>query len=231
MSRFLFSTALLVTFSGFAWSEPLKPLVVIKSESIFQVGTFPKSGEWLALHCSKLDCEVKKATVRIVRATVDHMGDIEVESIVAKNNPLALLFGLPVRQGKVTTWFQPKNALDHQLSLQKLGIWKMPWGTTPLTISWVRLSTGGGLRYHLSDGLTKQFIFKTEYQSYADGDATPFFHWVGDLDGDGKIDFLLSILDDYCLFDYRLYLSSLANKRQFVRKAAQFAGERAACGA
>ena len=83
---------------------------------------------------------------------------------------------------------------------------------------------------HLSDGKTKQFLFATSLQSHYGGGTTPYVHWVGDLDRDGKADFLLDLPDDNCGYDDRLYLSSLATGTAFVAKAAQLSGREAACG-
>jgi len=54
--------------------------------------------------------------------------------------------------------------------------------------------------------------------------------WIGDLDGDGKMDILLSLPDDNCGYDERLYLSSQAGQGEIVHKAAQLSGREAACG-
>ena len=53
---------------------------------------------------------------------------------------------------------------------------------------------------------------------------------AGDLDGDGRADLLLSLPDDDCGFDDRLYLSSMAGPGQLVGLAARFAGRHPACG-
>lgn len=119
---------------------------------------------------------------------------------------------------------------SHYQKLQKLGRWQMPWGKLPLTLFWVKLPESGGFRYHLSDGKVKQFLFATEIEGHYGGETTPFVHWVGDLDGDGMIDFLLSIPDDNCGFDDRLYLSSKAGEGKLIRKAAQTFGRQPACG-
>jgi hypothetical protein len=110
------------------------------------------------------------------------------------------------------------------------GRWNMPWGTAPLTLSRVKLPQNGGFRYHMTNGTNQQFMFRTEFESHYGGDTSPLIHWVGDIDGDGKIDLLLSLPDDNCGFDYRLYLSSVAMKGTLLGKAAQLSGRQAACG-
>lgn len=144
-----------------------------------------------------------------------------------------MLHNVSIKPGKVTTWFvatKPMYESAHYEKLQKAGRWEMPWGKTPLTISWVRLPEYGGYRYHLTDGKRKQFLFRTELEGHYGGANTPFVLWVGDLDSDGKIDLILSLPDDNCGFDERLYLSSLAGEGAIVRKAAQLSGGEAACG-
>ncbi len=94
----------------------------------------------------------------------------------------------------------------------------------------MRLPDQGGFRYHLGDGTTRQFLFATAFEGHYGGDTTPRVQWVGDLDGDGRADLLISLPDDNCGFDDRLYLSSVARPGQLMGLAARFAGRYPACG-
>jgi hypothetical protein len=94
-------------------------------------------------------------------------------------------------------------------------------------------------RYHLGDGATRQFIFSSfgDKEAAKGGSLTPFIHWAGDLDKDGKLDLLVEIpygMDDgadaRCQVAYRLYLSSQAADGEVLHKAAQTSGLRPACG-
>lgn len=226
---------MLGTWFGSVYAEPPKPIVVIESAKTYAEGTLPRQGTWLGLYCKGSDCEIRDATVKIGSSAATNVLDEDeaIDVLDVTDGPFALFHGVPLKPGKVVTWFKPENTRyesRHYSQLRKLGRWQMPWGTTPSVISWVKLPEYGGFRYHISDGKAKQFMFATSWEGHYGGDTTPFIHWVGDLDGDGKIDLLLSLPDDNCGYDERLYLSSPATGQEFVRKAAQLSGREAACG-
>ncbi len=227
--------AAMITFSGFAWAGPPKPFVVMDYSDTYSKDTFPRDSAWYGLYCTASNCEIRNAKVRITSSTAKNILDENepIDVLHVHDSPIALFSGFPLKIGKVTTWFKADNPIvesEHYSKLKKLGHWQMPWGTTPLTISWVKLPEYGGFRYHISDGTTNQFLFRTDIEGHYGGETAPFIHWIGDLDGDGKIDLLLSLPDDNCGFDYRLYLSSLAGKGEFIHKAAKLSGRFAVCG-
>ena len=235
MLRQILLYAAVIAYSGVAVGENLKPIVVVEYGKTFARGTFPRKGTWYGLYCNKSDCEIRNAPVRITSSRAENvLGEKEPIDVFSTNNqPVALFYDVPIKLGKVTTWFVATKSMyesAHYSELQKLGRWQMRWGSKPLTISRVKLPEYGGFRYHIGDGAQKQFMFRTELEGHYGGDNTPFIHWVGDLDGDGKIDLILSIPDDNCGFDERLYLSSQVGNGVFLRKAAQLSGGQAACG-
>lgn len=236
MRKYLFVSLIVGTWLNAASAEPAKPLVLIESARSFSENTFPRQGSWLGLYCKGADCELRDAAVMIRSATTRNNvleEDEMIDVIKVADAPFALFHGVPLRPGKVLTWFKADKSGGegrHISQLEKLGQWRMPGGATPLSLSWVKLPEEGGFRYHLSDGKTKQFLFATSLQSHYGGSTTPYVHWVGDLDKDGKTDFLLDLPDDNCSYDDRLYLSSLATGPSLVGKAAQLAGREAACG-
>lgn len=215
-------------------AEPKLPTVVINNNGSYDRGTFHRKGDWLGLYCKDGGCELRNADVRITSSQKEGIVGMEkTDELMIEGEPLAFFYGMPLKSGPVTTWFIAENQRyqsSHTEKLRKLGRWQMPWGTRPLAISWVKLPENGGFRYHVSDDATKQFVFATSFEGHYGGDNTPFIHWVGDIDGDGMIDFLVSFPDDNCGFDERLYLSSLAGKGELVRKAAQILGRQPACG-
>jgi hypothetical protein len=220
--------AALITYSGLTVAEAVKPIVITELET-YERGSLPRKGAWLGLYCEKLNCEIKNAPVSITSSTGEMgMGLEPIDLLRVSDKPSALFYGVPLQLGKVATWFNAQKLMyktDRHSKLRKLGSWQMPWGSNPLVISRVKLPEHEGFRYHIGDGTVKQFMFKTGELSHYDEDITPVIHWVGDLDGDGKIDLLLSLPND-CSFDQRLYLSSLASDGELLRKAAQISGMR-----
>jgi hypothetical protein len=206
------------------------PLVVVDQTRQYAQGTFPRDAQWLGLYCQGLECEIKPTPVRVTTSSAKNVLDVDesLDVLNVKGMPLALFPDAPLKTGKVASWYQAKEPsfdIPQTQKLQKLGKLVVPWGARPLTISWVK--TPERLkRYHLSDGNTKQFLFSTDFSE----EKTPFIHWVGDLDRDGRPDILLSIPDDNCGFDERLFLSSNAGEGRLVRMGAQLTGRQAACG-
>jgi hypothetical protein len=235
MLRQILILAAVIVYSGVAVGENLNPIVVVEHGKTFARGTFPRKGAWYGLYCNESGCEIRNAPVRITSSRAENvLGEKEPIDVFSTNDqPVALFYNVPIKPGKVTTWFVATKSMyesAHYSELQKLGRWKMPWGSKPLTISRIKLPEYGGFRYHIGDGTQKQFMFRTELEGHYGGDNTPFIHWVGDLDGDGMIDLILSLPDDNCGFDERLYLSSQAGDGVLLRKAAQLSGGQAACG-
>ena len=210
------------------------PRLVIDTSRQYGQGTFPHAAKWQGLYCDKSGCTLKPATLRITSATARNVleEDETLDVLATDGTPLAMFPDMALNAGKVVSWYwASRDGAESSPGprLSKLGKWVMPWGTRPLTISWVK-TPEGYKRYHVSDGATKQFLFSIEAESHYGGDTTPIIQWVGDLDGDGMLDLLLSIPDDNCGFDERLYLSSGAEDGKLLRKAALLAGREAACG-
>lgn len=190
---------------------------------------------WYGLYCESMDCELREVTVRITSSSAKNVLDQDepLDVIDVDGKPMALFHGMTFEPGKVTTWYKSPDSpftSRQYTSLQKLGRWTMPWSSTPLSISWVKLPDHGGFRYFVSDGSTKQFLFRTASEGHYGGDTTPIVEWVGDVDRDGKLDMLLELPDDNCGFDERLYLSSQADDGELLHKAAQLSGHEVACG-
>jgi len=53
-------------------------------------------------------------------------------------------------------------------------------------------------------------------------DGIPTLLWAGDLDGDGKLDLLMDLTNHYNLTVYTLFLSSLSEGNNLLKKAAEF---------
>jgi hypothetical protein len=70
-----------------------------------------------------------------------------------------------------------------------------------------------------SSGIT-QILHTTPFPG--DGDGLGTLYWVGDLDGDAKPDFYMSLFEHYNVGNSVLFLSSKADKDKLVKKVAYF---------
>lgn len=214
-------------------ASPKDAMILLGDGGIYTRNSIPRKSKWLGLFCKNLDCRLSDAQVVVGSSTSEGaIGEEKTDIFHAFGNPIAIFTGLDIPEKEIKTWFLAnENYFDDPpyKSLKSFGSWKMPWGSQPLTISWVKLPESAGFRYHISDGTSKQFIFRTETEGHYGGDTTPNIIWVGDMDGDNKIDIILSTSYD-CSLDMRLYLSSSAASPAFLKKAAHFSGGMPACG-
>lgn len=232
MQKRIFAPLVAGLFASAAIAD--EPQMVINRDAQYSQGTF-SGGNWLGLFCEKSACALKNTHVAITSGSAeDVVGDRQALDVIhVHGNPLALFFATPLAPGKVTTWYTPSGdtlTSRQYTALQRLGRWEMPWGKQPLSLFWVKLPDDKGFRYYVGDGTRKQFLFSTDLAGQYGESKTPVIHWAGDLDHDGKIDLVLSIPDDSCGYDERLYLSSQAKDGQFLGKAAILSGIEEACG-
>lgn len=213
----------------------------------FPKGTMPQGDAWQGLYCDASTCEIREATVAVMSGTIADCGDEEAyaETVFAPGNPVALFAGLALPPGRVATIVlarkTPQQSL-HFMKLRKLGRWQARLEDRTLEMFWIRLPRPNSpdesmYRYFLGSGAVKQFFFSSFGAGDTGGAVTPFVHWAGDLDGDGKPDLLVEIpygMDDdaetRCEVAYRLYLSSRAAAGEVLHKAAQTTGMQPGCG-
>lgn len=214
----------------------------------FPKGTMPQAGTWQGLYCDASGCEVGEATVAVLGGTIANCndGDAYAETVFATGNPVAVFTGLALPTGKVATALLAKKEPGesvHFMKLRKLGLWQARLKDQMLELSWVRLPRPKApdefmYRYHVGNGAAKQFFYSSfgGIDGEKGGAVTPFVHWAGDLDGDGKLDLLVEIPygmdegdDAQCEVAYRLYLSSTAHEGEILHKAAQTTGTQPAC--
>ncbi len=213
---------------------PTLPIVVIDPNRNYAAGTFQPDEPWLGLHCDGDRCEVRDADITVSASTATGVVDVDepIDVLHGGEELLALFQGMATVPGPVPTWFRmrvvPYDSRQYT-ALLRLGRWEIPNPHAPLTLFSVTLPDQGGYRYHITDGVTRQFLFATDLTGHYGEPRIPVVHWVGDLNGDGRPDLLLSIPDDSCGFDDRLYLSS-SEPGTLLIKAAQLSGWQSACG-
>lgn len=208
------------------------PIVAVGAGDTYARGTLPRTGPWLGLFCESADCELR--TIRVSVAASEHenaLGEFEeTEELAALDKPIAIFHGTQLKAGPVTTWrgVEPSGRAFGGTSV--IGRWNVPDHHKPFELSWSEQANGEGYRYYLSHGAKKQMLVETALETHDGEDISPIIHWVGDMDGDGKLDMLISVSGESCTYDFRLYLSSQAGKGELVGKAAQLSGDAPACG-
>lgn len=214
--------------------SPDLPIVVVEQDRNYPAGTFRPDQPWLGLHCADDHCEVRDADIVVSASSATGIMEIDepIDVLGGGEELLALFQGMAVSPGPVDTWFRmrvfPYESRQYT-ALLRLGRWDVPNPHAPLALFSVTLPDQGGYRYHVTDGVTRQFLFATDLSGHYGEPKIPIVHWVGDLNGDGRPDLLLSIPDDGCGYDDRLYLSS-SEPGTLLVKAAQLSGWQSACG-
>lgn len=219
----------------------------------FPKNSLPRTGNWKGLFCNERNCEIADAVVEVKSGVVMRCGDEDgdpADLVSVSGSPIAIFNGVSLNNGKVVTQLRAMKGMFHSshfMKLRKLGTWQLSLGDASIGMSWTMLKTSGSYayqyRYYVSNGATKQLVFSTvgmpdmQGNPNGGGEITPFVHWAGDLDGDGKIDLLLDIPYDmsdqtqyYCEISERLYLSSSARSNEVLYKAAQGSGSAPGCG-
>lgn len=219
-----------------ASAEPATGFVSVGHGGVFAAGTFARSQSWLDLHCEGMDCQLRSTQPAIGRGSERNILDEDEPTAVVffAGEPIAVFSGLPQLRNPVVTWGrQPifTNPLSPARSTASEGVFNLPLGDARLRWHWQRSDDGESYRHSLSDGTRSQALFELSAAGHYDGDTSmPELHFIGDLDGDARVDLLLSLPDDNCGFDQRLYLSSLATPGEWLALAARFEGRWPACG-
>lgn len=183
------------------------------------------------------------------------------DKLEVKGKPLAVFLGVPnIKVGKVATYSFGSDSINTlQLiegggyadeTINKIAFyrqlhskkgWKIPSNNTQsmtlLREVVTKKPTDKNLYIEdisilkLNSGLNTQVLLKTDAFNYYGVSKLPLIDWIGDLDNDSKIDILLSIVTE-CGYDYRLFLSSLANvkKGELIHNTAKTQGELMRCG-
>jgi hypothetical protein len=243
-------TSLFISNISYAQEIPekdYKPNIIVHTGIQFSLHSLPKHAKWQGLYCKDKLCEVKDIKVKIGKTLVDYLDNqkVPLDTIKVNGNPIAIFPNKKFKTGKITKFYSLDPSKDYEStytnnkqynSLEDEKKWVMPWGSQPLTLFWTQINDKENpdrsdyRDYQITDGKRTQSLFKIDGKAKYETNTTPVIFWVGDLDGDNKLDIILEIPDDNCGFDYRLYLSSKAVKDEILHQELRFTGNQDACG-
>jgi|GEM_PF-1597202 len=208
-------------------------IILLNTEREYLPNTFINNKkEWLGLYCQENSCQLKKINAIVKNSKSQSEGVLGLEDIQLikfNNSPLAAFQNINnLYEGFVTTSYINTN--NTSIPFNKKGYWLLPWKSQSLSIV-KRLSTKTqNFRYYLQSAQQKQWLFDTDFRGHYGDTIAPIVTWVGDLDGDHLVDFIIDLGDVDCSFGSMLFLSSMTKTNQLIYKAAEFIGTQPACG-
>lgn len=216
-----------------AYAQEQSAIILLNPKREYLPDTFlERPKEWLGLYCQNKTCELKKIESTIKRSKSQSegvFGNEDVDLLKFKQYPLAALQNINnLYESFVSTHYL--NTTNTPILFDKKGYWSLPSPNQHLSIV-KRLSTKSqGYRYFLQNSQQKQWLFDTDLQGHYETKINPIITWIGDLDGDNLVDFIIDLGDMGCSFSSLLFLSSMAKPNDFVFKAAEYTGTVPACG-
>ncbi|MCK7595347.1 hypothetical protein [Pseudomarimonas salicorniae] len=233
MHRPILALLCLAAAGGCLAEAPTGAFMALGNGGQFAAGSFPKTDDWLGLECDGNGCSLNQVYPAIGRGAMRNILDEdEPTDVVHVHGPVIAVFsGLPALRNPVATWGRDPVLASPYAGGEAQGRFDLPLGEKGLHWEWQRSEDGHQFQHRLTDGERSQVLFELPAEGHYGGDtSTPALNWIGDIDGDGRLDLLLSLPDDSCSFDQRLYLSSLAAPGEWLGLAARFAGDHPACG-
>ena len=191
-----------------------------------------KNGQiWLGLFKDKENFYLKNAKVKIFSDGESEFDDQKYVSIKLKNKgvPLFLVKNAKnLKEGKVKTLFNAKSYEDEEIkeninTMYRKFFREYQIGEKKYTLHIKDALTKSGAKVIalvLEDGKTSQVI---THGHYFDNDFLGDLLWVGDLDGDNKLDLYMNFNDwEKGYFSSSLFLSSEAKEGKLVKQVAGF---------
>ena len=239
MKRWLFSALAMTALGAYAADDQIDYRAangiathLVVGDQVWLEGRYYKSGnDWLALACDAKSCALEPARVVVRGESQPNMDD----SVTIKGQSLTFTRNHPGKR-KVIAWLQrnPAKPLLHPGPVTTYGSiiegFKSPDtpGTHELSVTtpdgelsrFVPLLSRNDHRFVLqlrSQG--KRQMLEQLWQCSTTGN-TDYLLWAGDLDGDGRPDYLISYVDGYG--EVVLYLSSEADAADLVGTAVSY---------
>ena len=214
-----------------ALGEPKLPIVLNMSfGDSYEVGVVPESDAWIGLSCNDKSCEIRP--IRMVREygeATDVLNDLfKVETLSVEPFAEFAFLGLPLAAGTTIPGYSIFDNSEEQVSaLASEAGWRIPWDGSNVSVTAEGNNGERGHSYFLIDGDIKQHVLR---DAYDESTPTNVVGWIGDLDGDQKVDVILYTTENGCSPTTILYLSSLRKDNEVMGKAAEFSHEIPACG-
>ena len=181
-----------------------------------------KSGEvWLGLFKENDKYFLRSTKIKVrpgYDAVIDEAGEKTGKDVVVKgkNQPLFLVKNAGMlKEGEIKTIFSPQSSDDGE-SLQNGFVADYIFNGNNYTLRVDGEENSSKLI--LESENTKQVLFFVD----AVGDSIWRLNWVGDLDGDGKLDVYADLPVFYNFSQRRLFLSSQAENGKLVKQVAMF---------
>jgi hypothetical protein len=189
---------------------------------------FPKRTIWLGLYCKGRSCELRKVILRASPTKVSSYDEGKVPGQLLKiegvSLPICLLRGLPnSTPRKVTTYYRP--AADKRAATTNQSIKIKAEGKTPYRI--VLRKSKSSMSYSLEHGNRKQLLEDLQIDPVVGESGLTrkdeIVIWSGDIDEDGKADFLTGLSNRSGeALTVQLYLSRGAGNGKIVKPAVRF---------
>lgn len=213
----------------------LGTVVVLDRRTALAPGTTPRNAQWLGLFCEQDTCELRQTSVRIQRGSAKRVDGARepAEFVRTAGAPVALLSGVPLKPGPVLMRFRDATYQDafEPVRLGKpVGRWKHNARIAPMRLTRVLDLDDEVHRLILHAGSRHQVLMKAPNRGWYGDDLTFYVRWVGDLDGDGDLDFLVSTWFLDCRSEDLLFLSGMRKAGETVHLAAKRTIAEVACG-
>jgi len=179
---------------------------------------------WLGLYAKDGKCELRptKVSIKMVHDEIIDEDDLKAKSgkrvsVPGKEKPIFVFAGIRgLKAGPVVS--SPIKNKDHLALNEKIKI-SLSKREATLTVTGKRKDAEylTGFVVTLESGGVKQQIVQAKQVS---AESTPKLMWCGDLDGDGKLDFVMDTSTHYNASNVTLFLSSQAKPGKLVKEVA-----------
>ncbi|MBX9687227.1 MAG: hypothetical protein K2X27_11030 [Candidatus Obscuribacterales bacterium] len=202
-----------------------------KRSYTFAALNYPRNTEWTGLFLNSNASWLQKVNVRSSATKVDscYEGKVpaQILTISSRSLPVCLLRGLPSGKRGFVSRYYPRGRKNPSPTGPRSGFTIKIKGAGKSTYLFKAVEKDNFVSYVLSRGKKEQLLKKLEIDPVVGGDGMPrrdqLILWAGDLDADGKADFLTAFNTRAGEgISMQLYLSTRAKSHEIVGLAAEF---------